>query len=33
MDYDEAVEFFDFNIAAAYVGPGTPIFMEPVREE
>ena len=27
MTYEEAVEFFDFNIAGAYVGEYTPIFM------
>jgi hypothetical protein len=28
MDEDEAAEFFDFNIACAYVGPRTPMFLE-----
>lgn len=27
MSYEDAVEFFDFNIAGAYVGEYTPIFM------
>jgi hypothetical protein len=27
MTYDEAQEFFDFNMEAAYVGPKTPIFI------
>lgn len=27
MTYDEAKEYFDFNIAGAYVGEKTPIFM------
>lgn len=27
MTYEDAVEFFDFNIAGAYVGEYTPIFM------
>ena len=27
MTYEEAVEFFDFNIAGAYVGEYTPIYM------
>jgi hypothetical protein len=31
MDYDDAREFFDFNIAGAYMGPGTPVFMEALR--
>ena len=28
MDYDEAVEFFEFNTASAWVGEGTPIFID-----
>lgn len=27
MDMDEAVEFFDFNIAGAYVGEMTPLYV------
>ena len=27
MSYDEAVEYFHFNIEGAYVGDGTPIIM------
>ena len=27
MDYDEAHEFFDYNIGGAYVGSQTPIFI------
>ena len=27
MDMDEAIEYFDFNIAGAYVGEMTPIFI------
>ena len=27
MDEDEAIEFFDFNIAGSYMGEETPIFM------
>ena len=27
MDYAEAMEHFDFNIAGSYVGSQTPIFM------
>jgi hypothetical protein len=26
-DMDEAVEFVDFNVVGAYMGPGTPIVM------
>jgi hypothetical protein len=28
MERDEAVEFFDFNVSGAYVGPQTPIFVD-----
>ena len=28
MSYEEAREFFEFNIVGAYVGPGTPVFVE-----
>ena len=27
MTYDEAVEYFNFNVVDAYVGEGTPIFV------
>lgn len=27
MDYEGAVEFYDYNIADAYVGPNTPAFV------
>jgi hypothetical protein len=27
MTYDEAQEFFSFNIECAYVGPGTPLIL------
>lgn len=27
MTYDEAIEFFDFNIAGSYLGDNTPIYM------
>lgn len=27
MDYDEAVEFYDFNIEGAYIGPETPLYI------
>lgn len=27
-DYDEAVEWFDFNIKGAYVGTGSPVFID-----
>lgn len=28
MDEEGAIEYFDFNIAGAYVGPLTPIFVQ-----
>jgi len=28
MNYDDAQEYFDFNIAGAYMGPLTPYFLE-----
>lgn len=27
MTYDEALEYFDYNIAGAYVGEETPIYI------
>jgi hypothetical protein len=27
MGYEEAVEYFSFNIECAYVGPGTPLIL------
>lgn len=28
MTYEEAVEYFDFNVQGAYVGEQTPIYLE-----
>ncbi len=28
MTEEEAIEYYDFNIAGAYVGPLTPIFIQ-----
>lgn len=28
MTYEEAVEYFDFNIAGAWVGESTPFFLQ-----
>ena len=28
MDEEQALEYFDYNIAGAYVGENTPIFLE-----
>jgi len=30
MDLDEAIEWFEFNTAGAYVGPKTPMFLDPL---
>lgn len=30
--YEEAVEYFEFNVSGAYVGPQTPIFMRKFEE-
>jgi len=28
MDYEEACEYFSFNVEGAYVGPSTPLFVD-----
>jgi hypothetical protein len=28
MDYEEAEEYFEYNVVGAYVGEGTPVFVE-----
>lgn len=28
MDYDDALDYYEFNIAGAWVGEGTPLIME-----
>jgi len=28
MEYEEATEYFDFNVAGAYVGESTPVFLD-----
>jgi hypothetical protein len=28
-DEEEAIEYMDFNVTGAYVGPGTPVFLYP----
>ena len=33
MGYDEAVEFFEYNMRGAYVGPRTPIYIRELSEE
>lgn len=29
MSYEDAEEFFEYNVAGACFGPGTPIYVEP----
>lgn len=29
MDLDDAREFFEFNVVGAWMGPGTPAFLDP----
>jgi hypothetical protein len=31
MSYDDAIEYFDFNIAGAYMGEATPIFAKMIE--
>lgn len=31
--YDDAVEYFDYNIAGAYIGRGMPVFLEDTYED
>ena len=33
MDEDEALEFFEFNVAGAYVGEHTPEFVDPHHKD
>jgi hypothetical protein len=32
MTHEDAVEFFDFNIAGAYLGKGTPLFISSLQD-
>jgi hypothetical protein len=32
-DEDTAREWYEFNIAVAFVGPGTPVFIEPREDD
>jgi hypothetical protein len=32
LSYEDAVEHLEFNVLGAYVGPGTPIFLETLSE-
>ena len=31
MNYEEAVEYFYYNIAHCYIGESTPAFFQPIR--
>ena len=33
MSHEEAQEYFDFNVIGAWVGEGTPIFIEVIEDE
>jgi len=33
MSYEEAVEFFEFNISGAWVGENTPVYIERISDE
>jgi hypothetical protein len=33
MSYEEAIEFFEFNIECAYLGPGTPLILHGPRPD
>ncbi len=33
MDYEEAVEFFEFNIVGAWMGEGTPVWIDDLEED
>ena len=33
MTYEEAMEYFTFNVTGAYVGENTPVFLEDLDEK
>ena len=33
MSREEAIEYFDFNVAGAYMGPKTPVYISRVIDE
>jgi hypothetical protein len=33
MSYEDAMEHFTYNIEGSYVGPGTPVWLWPVKVE
>ena len=32
MEYEEAIEYFEFNVVGAWVGDNTPVFISHMRE-
>jgi hypothetical protein len=32
-DYEQAIEYFEFNVIGAYVGPQTPLFIRIFKKE
>jgi len=32
MSYEDAVEFYDYNVAGAYMGESTPIFINSIED-
>lgn len=33
LSYEDAIEYFEFNVIGAYLGPKTPIFINRVRPD
>ena len=33
MNYEEAIEYYEFNIAGAYMGEGTPLYFKEMTKE
>jgi hypothetical protein len=33
MEYEEAIEYFDFNVTGAYMGESTPVFLDDEFDE
>ena len=31
MEYEEAIEYFEFNVVAAWSGEGTPVFISKIE--
>ena len=32
MDYEDAVSHMDYNVTGSYVGPRTPVFLDPLDQ-